>query len=178
MRRSFVRTTIDVRRQNAPPRPYPFNPPRNDPLRPAIPMQIFTRLNAVRLLILRRHFGSLWEDRRQKDRALVSTGRPGGAKDRCPIYTYVTAAARKLNYVRKARTDGRTDKCHFTAVIRRQRLDWLTDRASCCCPDRYTEDTDWHWLFIDAATALSTAIAAFIRAYSITHVIPHCMRVE
>lgn len=41
---------------------------RND-LRAAIPMQIFTRLNAVRLLILRRHFGSLWEDRRRRTAA-------------------------------------------------------------------------------------------------------------
>jgi len=83
---------------------------RND-LRASIPMQIFTRLNYVRLLILGRHFRSLWEERRPSP-FVAHCRRPSASlarrpsKYRCSIHTYVTSA-RKLNYVRKARTEQR-----------------------------------------------------------------------
>jgi len=99
MRSSFVRTAINLYTQNA---AYPFNPRRND-LRAAIPMQIFTRLNAVRLLILRRHFSSLREERRRRaagggGRSTKPVRRPEPlsasapaqtSKDRCPSAPYI-----------------------------------------------------------------------------------------
>jgi len=98
MRSSFVRTAINLYTQNA---AYPFNPRGND-LRAAIPMQIFTRLNAVRLLILRRHFSSLREERRRRAAPVCRSTKPvrrrvplsasapaQTSKDRCPSAPYI-----------------------------------------------------------------------------------------
>jgi len=69
---------------------------RGNDRRASIPMQISTRLKAARLLILRRHFSTLREQRRHKNQARSSIfavalrssrlPRRRPSKYRCPIY--------------------------------------------------------------------------------------------
>jgi len=119
---SFVRTTINLcSAQNA----ARTHSTRHNDLRAAIPMQIFACLNAVRLLILRRHFSSLRED----------VGDGGAAERPSPCTSsaaaswlprrprtavpYNVTSARKLNYVRKARDGALPLYGHNTAPTER-----------------------------------------------------------